>query len=477
MRNDRARAVCGLVLECAKNLRASKIRLNDARCAQPLYLALFVFVVTSTAEDWPRFLGPRADGTSSETGLIDSWGEKGPPLLWELNIGTGYCAPAVRSNTLVLFHRQKNFELVEGRDPMTGKFIWRHNYPSAFIDPYGYNNGPRASPLLTEDKCYAFGAEGKLSCVELRTGKLVWERNTAKDWTIPEAFFGVGSSPIIEGNALIVMVGGQPNSGVVAFDPQTGKTLWQSVGEKNWQGIPMTGWRGERTVEWNPLEKQASYSTPVAATVNGQRQVFCLMRQGLVSLNPTNGAVNFSFWFRSTANDSVNAMNPVVVDNMVLISGAYYHVGAVLLQVQPGNKEVKELWRSTALEVHWDTPIYKDGFVYAFSGRNEPDAYFRCVEYKTGRVMWDRDERWRGHEAHSPTFGRGSAILADGKLFCLGEAGLLGIVKPTPEKAEEVCRAQIPQLHYPCWAGPILSNKRLYVRSEDKLLCFDLAKK
>jgi outer membrane protein assembly factor BamB len=432
--------------------------------------------VNSTAEDWPHFLGPRADGTSTETGLLDSWDDKGPPILWEKDIGTGYCAPAILGNTLVLFHRLKNSEVIEALDTATGKSIWTNSYPSSFLDPYGYNNGPRASPLLTEDKSYTFGAEGKLTCVDLKSGKLIWQRDTTKDWEIPPAFFGVGSSPILEGGKLIVMVGGQPNSGVVAFDPATGKTLWESVGEKNWQGIPMSGWPGERKVNWSRYEKQASYSTPVAATVNGIRQVFCLTRQGLVSLNPTNGEVNFSFWFRSMANDSVNAMDPVVIDNMVLISAAYYHVGSVLLQVQPDNKSVKEIWRSTALEVHWNTPIYKEGYLYAFSGRNEPDAHFRCVEYKTGKIMWDRDERWRGHEHFSPTYGRGSAILADGKLFCLGEAGFLGIFKPNPNKPEEICRAQIPQLHYPCWAAPILSNKRLFVRSEDKLLCVDIAK-
>jgi hypothetical protein len=122
--------------------------------------------------------------------------------------------------------------------------------------------------------------------LELETGKLIWQRDTGAEFDVPAAFFGVGSSPILEDGRLIVMVGGQTNSGVVAFDPQTGKTLWESVGAKNWEGGPMTGWPGERTVHWLPWEKQASYSTPVAATINGKRQVLCLTRQGLVSLDP-----------------------------------------------------------------------------------------------------------------------------------------------------------------------------------------------
>src|SRR5690606_37713392 len=106
---------------------------------------------------------------------------------------------------------------------------------------------------------------------------------------------------------LLVMVGGQPNSGMVAFDPDDGRTLWESVGQSNWTGQPKIGWPGTPPVQWQTWDKQASYASPVPATIHGQRHLLCLMRQGLVSLNPTNGAVRFSFWFRSRANESVNA--------------------------------------------------------------------------------------------------------------------------------------------------------------------------
>jgi hypothetical protein len=239
----------------------------------------------------------------------------------------------------------------------------------------------------------------------------------------------------------------------------------------------MRGWQGERTVQWKTSEKQASYSTPVVATIHGQRQALCFMRQGLVSLNVTNGAVNYSFWFRSPVTDSVNAMNPIVVDDLILLSAAYYGIGSVLLRVKPDGRSVEEVWRSTALEVHWSTPIYHDGFLYAFSGRNEPDARFRCVELKTGKLMWDRDERWRSHSTTPPTvYGRGSCIQADGKLIVLGEGGLLGLFKLNPQRPEEVCRYQVPQLHYPCWAAPVLSQKKLYLRSKDRLICLNLAR-
>jgi outer membrane protein assembly factor BamB len=431
----------------------------------------------ASAGDWPRLLGPTANGNSTETGLLEKWPTNGPPLLWSQKIGTGYGAPSVRDDLLVLHHRLAGDEIVQAFEAGSGKPVWRYAYPSHFVDPYGYNNGPRSTPLLTQDRCYTFGAEGRLVCLERRTGRRVWERDTAKDWNVPEAFFGVGSTPLLEDNLLIVMVGGQPNSGVVALDAATGKSVWESVGEETWQGKSMTGWPGEPIIHWSRAWKQASYSTPVAATIHGKRHLLCLTRQGLVSLDPKTGRVRFSFWFRSRLNDSVNAMNPVVQDDLIFISGAYYHVGSVLLRVKPDGDGVEEVWRNTVLELHWNTPILRDGYLYAFSGRNEPDARFRCVEFQTGKLMWDRDESWPKHSFEQPpVYGRGSSILAEGKLIVLGEGGKLGLFKLNPSRAEEISTFQIPLLRHPCWAAPVLSNRRLFLRSEDRLVCLNLAK-
>ncbi|MCC7373547.1 MAG: PQQ-binding-like beta-propeller repeat protein [Verrucomicrobiales bacterium] len=425
--------------------------------------------------DWPRFLGIEGDGRSSETGLVDRIPTNGLPVVWERAVGTGYGAPSVRAGQVVLHHREGNQEILESMEVATGKTTWRLATPSQFQDPYGYNNGPRCTPLLTSDKVFAFGAEGRLLCVDRVTGKKLWERETGKEFEVPEAFFGVGSTPLLEGGRVLVMVGGQPNSGVVAFDPETGKTLWESVGETNWVGQTMRGWPGEPLVRWQRAEKQASYASPVPATFHGQRQVLCLMRQGLVSLNPTNGAVNFSFWFRARVNDSVNAASPVVRDDLILISAAYYRVGSVLLKVRPDGRGVDEVWRGTSLEMHWSTPLLVDGHLYGFSGRNEPDAVFRCVEFGTGKVKWERDERWPPHSTRQPgVFGRGAMILADGKLIAVGEGGLLGMFRPTTERCEELGRWQVPSLGHPCWAAPVLSDGRLFLRSEDRLVCLSV---
>lgn len=430
-----------------------------------------------SAADWPQFLGPAGRGWSPETNLLERLPSEGLRGIWEKEIGTGYSAPSIREGQLIIHHRRGDQEIVESLDAATGAPGWRHASPTSFQDPYGYNNGPRCTPLIASNRVYTFGAEGRLSCLDRASGTKVWERDTAKDFEVPEAFFGVGSTPILESGRLMVMVGGQPNSGMVAFDPQTGHTVWQSVGENTWNGQPRTGWPGTPLVRWQRSEKQASYTSPVAATIHGRRHLLCLMRQGLVSLDPTNGAVQFQFWFRARVNESVNAANPVVHGDLILLSAAYYRVGSVLLRVRPDGRGVDEVWRAPTMEAHWSTPILIDGHLYGFSGRNEPDASLRCVEFATGRLRWEREEGWPPRSGRQPSvFGRGAFLHADGKLIALGEGGLLGLFEPRPDRCVELGRWQVPSLGYPCWTAPVLADRRLYLRSEDRLVCLAISR-
>lgn len=442
-------------------------------------------------EDWPIFLGPLETGVSRETGLLQTWPAEGPPLLWKRKIGTGYAAPSVRGNRLVVHHRPRGTEIVECLDAATGETRWKYEYPSDFEDPYGYNNGSRCAPLLTETRCYTFGPQGKLLCLELETGKLVWEHDTASEWKIPTHFFGAGCTPILEGNLLIVLVGGQPDSGVVAFNAETGKVVWESVGRKTWDGVEM--WDSGRKLKWADDEMLVSYSSPIAATIHGQRHLLCLVRQGLVSLDPKDGRVRFKYWFRSRLRDSVNAARPVVVDDQIFLTAAY-DTGAALLKVHPDSAGYDVVWSDPdGMSCHWSTPIYKDGCVYGFSGRHEQEAMFQCVELKTGKLVWETrgydgplDEleqdpdsgRIRNRETKQvipwPFFGRGSKILVEDRFVVLGERGTLALVKASSDKFEELARVSAPELKYPCWAAPVLSRGRLFLRAEDNLICLDL---
>ena len=471
----------------------------------PLVLLLIAFIAVSTSiaqdvpppdregEDWPGFLGPRHTGISGETGLLAQWPAAGPQRLWDREVGTGYSAPSVMGNRLVMHHRIKDDEIVECLRADTGEPLWKHAEPSHFDDPYGYNNGPRCSPMLTADRCYTLGAEGLLLCVSLSDGQPIWKRELRKEYTIPDGFFGVGSSPLLEGDKLIVIVGGQPESGVVAFEAATGEPLWNSVGKSTWDNAA-TGWPGEPEYEWTGDEMVVSYSSPICETIHGQRHLLCLMRHGLVSLDPANGTERFHFWFRPRVHESVNAAQPVVNGDTVLVSAAY-RLGSALLKVQPDGKGCDVVWKSSSnLLTHWSTPIHDDGAFYGFSGRHENEGMFRCLQADTGEVLWETpgqtEEQLKGLKQSPdggvidvktmaavpwPLYGRASKIMADGKFIVLAErGGMLSLVPVDKTKYEEISRCEIPGMHYPSWTAPVLSRGRLYLRCEDRLICLDV---
>ncbi len=442
-----------------------------------------------SGHDWPVFLGPHGTGVSDETGLLDEWPATGPRMLWEKRIGKGYSSPSILDGRVVVHHRQRDLDIIECLNFEDGTPIWKYDYETDFADPYGYNNGPRCSPLLTKTRCYTFGAQGRLVCLDLETGKPVWECDTPKKWKVPNHFFGAGCTPILEGNLLIVLVGGQPNSGVVAFNADNGEIVWESVGEKTWDGAD-TDLNG-KPYKWTGEEMVVSYSSPIVATIHGSKHLLCLVRQGLVSLDPENGNVRFKYWFRSRINDSVNAARPVVVDDQIFLSAAY-ETGAALLRIHPDNQNYDVVWRNKrGMSTHWSTPIYQKGCLYGFSGRHEGEATLQCVDLNTGKLEWETNgysgpvtdlrSGTNGEivdAAGKPAtfFGRGSKIAVDGKFVMLGERGMLVLAKLSREKYVELGRATYPQIHYPAWAAPVISHGRLFLRSEDHLLCLDIAK-
>src|SRR5205085_931114 len=154
--------------------------------------------------------GPTGDGQSTETGILKEWPKTGPKLLWQAPLGTSYGAPTISRGRLFQFDRFDKVARLYCLNAETGKELWRYEYPTEYQDLYGYNNGPRCSPVVDGDRVYAFGVDGMLVCCRVSDGEKLWRINTNKDFGVVQNFFGVGSTPVIEGNLLICMVGGSP---------------------------------------------------------------------------------------------------------------------------------------------------------------------------------------------------------------------------------------------------------------------------
>lgn len=398
----------------------------------------FLCLPMGTAADWPQLLGPTRNGISTETGLLLNWPKEGPPLLWEKKVGSGFSGPVVAGKRLILFHRLGDNDVVECLDAVNGKEqFWKFAYPTTYQDDYGKGDGPRSTPLIAENHVYTLGADGHLHCLELDTGKKVWERSVSTEYRARKGFFGVGTTPLLEGNRLLVNVGGK-EAGIVAFDKDTGKELWKAT------------------------DDEASYSSPVAATIDGVRHVIFLTRAGIVSLDPATGSVRFRKPWRSRQNASVNAATPLVIGDQLFVS-ACYDTGAVLHRVRKDGLE--EVWKGDeSLSNQFNTSLYRDGFLYGVHGRQDfGDAKLRCVELKTGKVRWTRE-----------SVGCGSMILAEGHLIVLEEHGDLVLVEATPATYRE--KARVSLLTRPCFAEIALANGRLYARDNKRLICLNLKK-
>jgi outer membrane protein assembly factor BamB len=378
------------------------------------------------AGDWPQFLGPTRNGVYAGSDLAAVWPKEGPPVVWRKNVGQGFSGPAVADRQLILFHRLDDKEVVACLDARTGEPKWTRAYPTAYRDDFGFDEGPRATPCIAEGRIYTFGAEGMLSCLNLADGNMLWQVNTKNEFQARKGFFGAACSPLVEGNAVLLNVGGDGGAGLVAFDKATGRVLWKCS------------------------DDEASYSSPAAATIHQRRYAFFFTRAGLVAVNPADGAVQFHYPWRSKMNASVNAATPLIMDDSIFLS-ACYGTGAILLRVKDNG--VEKVWSGDdILSNHYATCVHDHGFLYGIDGRADPGfspaPNLRCVELKTGKIRWQDD-----------SVGAATVLLAGDQLLILTEGGELIRAPATPAAFKPGDRVQIMPAGvraYPALAGGFL---------------------
>lgn len=425
--------------------------------------------VRTKGVDWPGFLGPTGNGKSSEKGLVTPWPERGPRIVWTRAIGECHGAPAIYKGRLFFFDRIKDEVRILCVESETGKELWSFHAESDYVDQLGYGDGPRCSPVVDGDRVYAYGADGVLYCVSALHGHEFWRVDVRKTFNHVQHYFGVGSTPRVEGDLLIVVVGGcrqtvgaadtvdlhsvEPNgTGVVAFDKFTGE------------------------VRYTLGDVFGSYASPATATIDSQRWCFVFARGRLLGFEPSVGKLLFEYPWKAKFPAAVSASSPVVVGNEVFISEAY-GPGSSLIRVRPKGFDV--VWcdsassRQKSMQTHWNTPIHHKGFLFGCSGRHTNDAELRCIEWTSGKVMWSRRTR-----------ARSSLVYVDDHFISLDEFGHLLLFEADPFAYRPVSSVVLRQspgdvttpqlLKYPAWAAPVISHGLLYLRGRDRLVCVDV---
>jgi outer membrane protein assembly factor BamB len=396
------------------------------------------------AADWPQWRGPNRDGVCTETGLLQQWPSDGPKLLWEISgLGSGYSSVSIANGRLYTMGDRGKEQFVYAYDLSTQKELWVAKVGASHAD------GPRCIPTVEGGFIYAIGTSGDVVCIASDSGQVVWMKNLLTDlggaanpnWKFSE-------SPLIDGDRLLCTPGG-PRAVLAALDKKTGAVLWQSP-------MPDLGPNGK---------KEAGYASIVISQGAGTRQYVQLTNAGAVGVS-TEG--KFLWGYNRVANRVANISTCVVEGDYVFTSSAY-GTGSALLKLIPEGGAVK------AQETYWlDENQFQNhhgGFVkvgdYLYGGHGHNLGKPTCVEFATGKIMWQADQ---------PGAGSGCVLYADGNLYFRYQNGLMALIEATPEKYNLKGTFTPPRragAKKEAWAYPVISDGKLYLRHWDILFCYD----
>jgi len=431
---------------------------------------LFLFTdLVVRADDWPQWLGPQRDGVWRETGLVEKFPETGLKYRWRVPLGSGYSGPAVANGRVYVMDRQLAKGSDQPKDPFSrgriagtervlclneadGKILWQHEYDCAYT--VSYASGPRVTPAINEGRVYSLGTEGNLTCLDAKTGKLVWARDFKTDFGIQTPVWGFAGHPLVDGNKLICLAGGT-GSVVVAFNKQTGEELWRALSSK-----------------------EPGYAPPMIYEFAGKRQLILWHPESVNSLDPETGKVFWTHPFASAIRFGMTIPTPLKMGEKLFLTSFYN--GSLMLDLATAKPVV--VWESRKIsEKDTDglhsvmaTPLIENGYIYS------PCSYgqFRCLKADTGERIWETFEPTSGK---SERWGHAFVIKNGDRAFLFSEKGDLIIARLSPEKYQEISRARLlePDNRDPgrpvVWSHPAFANKSVYARNDKEMVCVSLA--
>lgn len=382
--------------------------------------------LTLSAEDWPRWRGPRVDGISTEKGWRAEWPAEGPKVLWKAGIGVGFSSMSVSQGRVFTMGNTDDVDTVFCFDAASGKVLWKHSYPCSAKDPNGYL-GPRCTPTVDGNRVFSLSRNGHFFCLDAATGKVLWSKDFTKDYGAKPPTWGYAGSPHIEGDWVVTEVGGAGTS-VVAFNKTDGKEAWKA---------------GDDPV---------AYSSIVGFEDQGQRCLAAFSAAAIVGRRARNGQELWRYPWKTSYD--VNAATPIVHDGKVFVSSGYGK-GCVLLDIAGG--QAKPVWESKKMRNHVNSCILLDGHLYGFD-----ENQLKCLEWATGQEKWV--ER---------AYGKGSLTRVGDRFVLYSDRGRVATADLTPDGCKELAGFQV-LTGKDTWAAPVLANGLLYCRAGGDLACLDV---
>ncbi len=430
-----------------------------------LLLILCSFSVPANADDWPHWMGPTRDNVWHEEDLLDRFPEEGPTIVWRTPLAGGYAGPAVAGGKVFVtdyvtaekiettnFERDSfsGIERIHCLDEKTGEPKWDFQYEVNY--DISYPAGPRCTPTVDEDKVYTLGAVGHLYCFNVQSGDVIWSKDLTKEYGTKPALWGYASHPLIDGEKLICIVGGE-GTHAVAFNKQTGKEIWRTL-----------------------TASEQGYSPPTIIQSGGTRQLILLRPDAVSSVNPETGEEFWSVPYEGTSGSII--MSPIYWNNYLYVGG--YNKKCLMLKLSAERPAAEVVWGNKPR--HGISPInvqpfLDDGTMYGF----DQNGMLMAIELPSGKRLW---------ETAAPVAKRrldtGTAFLIKQaeRYWMFNERGEVLIAKLSPtEGYEEIDRYQVIEPtgtafgRNVVWCMPALANRRMYVRNDKEIICVDLSAK
>ncbi|SVB31309.1 uncharacterized protein METZ01_LOCUS184163, partial [marine metagenome] len=422
------------------------------------------------AEDWREWRGADRLGIWYETGIINTFPDRGLKFTWRVPLGSGYAGPAVADGRVFVldWKEDQNSRTLDGTeralalDEDTGTVLWTHEWKTSYQSLMArYAVGPRATPTVDGNRVYVVGATGKLFCLDVTSGDVIWEKDYVEEYNTSVPTWGVTSSPLVDGNRLIAIVGGEPDALVIAFDKNTGDEIWRAV----------------------EVVTEMGYAQPIIYEAGGARQLIAWHPTALVSLDPETGATYWNQPWEVGMNMAI--ATPVKGDDYLLVSQFYN--GSLMMKLNPDRPTAMELWRGDSrselphqtdgLHAVMTTPIIVGDYIYGIGSYGE----LRGLDARTGTRLWDSgdmtpQERWgtafmvRHTDRYFVNNGDGDLIIArftpEGDI----ELDRTKLIEPTHEVGTS--RAWIRTVN---WSHPAYANKHIVHRNDTEIIRASLA--
>ena len=431
---------------------------------------LLLIQVAAHAEDWPEWRGKGRTGVWNETGVYETFPAAGLKAEWRTPLRAGYAGPAVSNGRIYVTDfapasqtdKRKGTERVVCLDEKTGRVIWTHEWESDYTGLMGtYAIGPRATPTVDGNRVYALGAKGALVALDAATGKPVWKKDFVVDYKTNVPTWGMTGAPLVDGDRLIALVGGENGAKVVAFDKSTGKEIWRAL----------------------PSDSEPGYCPPFMIEAGGVKQLIVFHPTAVASLNPVTGKVYWEQPYKAHAGMTI--ATPVRSGLRLLVTSFYN--GSMMMELDPAEPAAKTLWKGkSASEIDTDglhtvinTPVIDGDYIYGICSYGQ----LRCLNAKTGERVWETLDLTQEKARWSSGF-----IVRHGDHYYINnDRGDLIIAKLSPQGYHEISRTKLLKATSAVgvrrefgavqWSHPAYANRHIVARNDEEIIRVSLEKR